>query len=189
MDEETTVMRAVLLGPPGAGKGTQADLIQKRLGVPHISTGDLLRTAVGNRTELGVRAKGFMDEGKLVPDDLVIGLIRERLHDDAAEGFLLDGFPRNVSQGEALGELLEESGVELDHVVSIAVPVDELVGRMLGRGRSDDNEDTIRARLEVYRRETAPLCEYYRERGVLREVDGVGSPQEISRRILSHFDA
>ena len=181
-------MRAVLLGPPGAGKGTQADLIQDRLGVPHISTGDLLRTAVGNQTELGRRAKAFMDEGKLVPDELVIGLIRERLESDADGGFLLDGFPRNVAQGEALSGLLAENDVALDHVVSLSVPVDELVERMLGRGRSDDNEETIRARLEVYRQETAPLCDYYRQRGVLREVDGLGSPEEISRRILTQLD-
>lgn len=178
-------MRAVLLGPPGAGKGTQADLIQEKLGVPHISTGDLLRSAVERQTDLGKRAKGFMDEGKLVPDDLVIGLIRERLQGDAAGGFLLDGFPRNLAQGETLEMLLRESGVSLDHVISLAVPIDELVKRMLGRGRSDDNEETIRARLGVYEGETAPLCDYYRDRGVLREIDGLGSPDEISARILA----
>lgn len=181
-------MRAVLLGPPGAGKGTQADLIRQSLGVPHISTGDLLRTAVTNQTDLGRRARSFMDEGKLVPDELVIGLIRERLEGDAAAGFLLDGFPRNVAQGEALSRLLAESGVALDHVLSISVPTEELVQRMLGRGRSDDNEQTIRARLDVYREETAPLCDYYRERGLLREIDGLGNREEISRRILAQLD-
>jgi adenylate kinase len=178
-------MRAVLLGPPGAGKGTQADLIQARLAVPHISTGDLLRDAVENQTELGKQAKAFMEQGKLVPDELVVGLIRERLQDDASVGFLLDGFPRNLSQGETLTALLEENGVALDHVISLSVPVEELVKRMLGRGRSDDNEETIRARLEVYENETSPLCDYYRKRGVLREIDGLGSPEEISERILS----
>ncbi len=178
-------MRAVLLGPPGAGKGTQADLIQASLGVPHVSTGDLLRTAVKNRTELGKRAQAFMDEGKLVPDELVVGLIRERLQGDAASGFLLDGFPRNLTQGETLSALLEETGVALDHVVSLNVPVDELVKRMLGRGRSDDNEETIRARLDVYVNETSPLCDYYRGHGILREVDGLGTPEEISQRVLS----
>jgi len=178
-------MRAVLLGPPGAGKGTQAALMRDRLRVPHISTGDLLRSAVERQTELGKSAKKFMDEGKLVPDELVIGLIRERLQDDAAEGFLLDGFPRNLAQGETLEELLQENRVALDHVVSLSVPVGELVERMLGRGRSDDNEETIRARLSVYEQETAPLCDYYRDRGVLREIDGLGSPDEISARILS----
>ncbi len=178
-------MRAVLLGPPGAGKGTQADLIRTSLGVPHISTGDLLRTAVQNQTELGKQAKAFMDEGKLVPDELVIGLIRERLQSDAAAGFLLDGFPRNLAQGQTLAELLDENSVTLDHVVSLNVPVDELVKRMMGRGRSDDNEETIRARLDVYENETAPLCDFYRERGVLREIDGLGTPDEISQRVLA----
>ena len=178
-------MRAVLLGPPGAGKGTQANLIQERLGVPHISTGDLLRTAVREETELGKQAKDFMDRGKLVPDELVIGLIRERLAGDAAGGFLLDGFPRNVAQGETLEQLLRETGVELDHVVSLAVPEDELVDRLLGRGRSDDTEETIRERLAVYEAETAPLCEFYRERSLLREIDGLGTPDDIARRVLS----
>ncbi len=178
-------MRAVLLGPPGAGKGTQADLIQASLGVPHISTGDLLRTAVKNQTELGKQAQAFMDEGKLVPDELVVGLIRERLQSDASSGFLLDGFPRNLTQGETLSALLDETGVALDHVVSLDVPVDELVNRMLGRGRSDDNEETIRARLDVYVNETAPLCDYYRGQGILREIDGLGTPEEISQRVLS----
>jgi adenylate kinase len=178
-------MRAVLLGPPGAGKGTQAGLIQARLAVPHISTGDLLRDAVENQTELGKQAKAFMDQGKLVPDELVVGLIRERLRGDASKGFLLDGFPRNLSQGETLTSLLEENGVALDHVISLNVPVEELVKRMLGRGRSDDNEQTIRARLDVYENETSPLCDYYRQRGVLREIDGLGTPEQISERILS----
>lgn len=178
-------MRAVLLGPPGAGKGTQADLIRERLGVPHISTGDLLRSAVARQTELGMQAKEYMDQGKLVPDELVIGLIRERLQGDAAEGFLLDGFPRNITQGETLSALLQENGVALDHVISLTVPGEELVKRMLGRGRSDDNEETIRARLGVYEGETAPLCDYYRARGVLREIDGLGTPDEISARILA----
>ncbi len=180
-------MRAVLLGPPGAGKGTQATLIQERLGVPHISTGDLLRSAVERQTDLGKQAKAFMDEGRLVPDELVIGLIRERLQNDAAGGFLLDGFPRNLAQGETLERLLQESRVALDHVVSLSVPTDELLQRLLGRGRSDDNEETIRARLGVYEDETAPLCDYYRDRGVLREIDGLGSPEEISARILSQL--
>jgi len=178
-------MRAVLLGPPGAGKGTQANLLHERLNVPHISTGDLLRTAVREGSDLGVQAKGFMDRGELVPDELVVDLIGERLHRDATSGFLLDGFPRNVSQGETLEGLLAENEVALDHVLSLEVPVDELVDRMMGRGRADDNEDTIRSRLAVYTKETEPLCSFYRERGLLREIDGTGTPQEISGRILS----
>ena len=178
-------MRAVLLGPPGAGKGTQAEFILERYGVPHISTGDLLRTAVAEQSELGKQAKGFMDRGELVPDDLVIGLIRQRLKGDAADGFLLDGFPRNVAQGETLEGLLEETGAALEHVVSLEVPVEELLKRMLGRGRSDDNETTIRSRLAVYNEETAPLCAFYRERGLLREIDGIGTPEEISKRVLA----
>ncbi len=177
-------MRAILLGPPGAGKGTQAELIRDTLEVPHISTGDLLRTAVEAESELGLQAKGYMDRGELVPDALVVDLIRERLTKDAADGFLLDGFPRNVAQGETLEELLQERKIGVDHVISLSVPVEELVSRLLGRGRSDDNEEVIRERLAVFEEETSPLCEFYRTRGVLREIDGMGSPEEISRRII-----
>ncbi len=129
-----------------------------------------------------------MDRGKLVPDELVVGLIRERLAGDAAGGFLLDGFPRNVAQGETLEQLLQETGVALDHVVSLAVPDGELIDRLLGRGRSDDTESTIRERLAVYEGETAPLCEFYRDRSLLREIDGLGTPEEISRRIMSRVN-
>ena len=178
-------MRAILLGAPGAGKGTQAELIREKLRVPHISTGDLLRTAVGEESELGLQAKGYMDRGELVPDELVVGLIGERLERDAAEGFLLDGFPRNVAQGQTLERMLEGQKVGIDHVFSLSVPVEELVSRLLGRGRSDDNEEVIRGRLGVFEEETAPLCDFYRERGVLREIDGLGTPEEISNRILA----
>lgn len=180
-------MRAVLLGPPGAGKGTQASLIQERVDVPHISTGDLLRRAVAEQTPLGVRAKEFMDRGELVPDDLVIGLIEERLTKERGRGFLLDGFPRNVAQAETLDRLLQTQGLELEHVISLSVPREELVQRMLGRGRSDDNEETIRSRLIVYEEETAPLCDFYRKRSILREVVGTGGREVILERILENL--
>jgi len=178
-------MRAVLLGPPGAGKGTQAELIRDRLSVQHISTGELLRSAVEEGSDLGTQAKGYMDRGELVPDELVVGLIRERIGKNAEKGFLLDGFPRNLAQGETLEQMLEENGLRLDHVVNLEVPEAELVKRMMGRGRTDDNEETIRSRLSVYREETAPLCDFYRQRSVLREIDGMGTPEEISARIIA----
>ncbi len=178
-------MRAVLLGPPGAGKGTQAELIRDRLSVPHISTGELLRSAVEEGSDLGLQAKGYMDRGELVPDDLVVGLIRERIAKNAERGFLLDGFPRNLAQGETLEKMLEENGLRLDHVVNLEVPEAELVKRMMGRGRADDNEETIRSRLAVYHEETAPLCDFYRQRSVLREIDGMGTPEEISARVIA----
>ena len=177
-------MRAVLLGPPGAGKGTQAALIQERIHVPHISTGDLLRRAVAERTPLGLQAKGFMDRGELVPDALVVGLIEERLTKDRPCGFLLDGFPRNVAQAQTLETWLSAEGLELEHVICLSVRREELVKRMLGRGRTDDNEETIRSRLIVYEEETAPLCEFYRQRGILREVEGTGSREAILEKIL-----
>ncbi len=177
-------MRAVLLGPPGAGKGTQAALIQERVRVPHISTGDLLRRAVAEKSALGTQAQEFMDRGELVPDRLVVGLIEERLTKDRDAGFLLDGFPRNVAQARTLQELLDGQGLQLERVISISVPRDELVKRLLGRGRTDDNETTIRSRLMVYEEETAPLCAFYRERSVLREVNGMGSREKILEDIL-----
>ena len=180
-------MRAVLLGPPGAGKGTQAEMIQKHKNVPHISTGDLLRAAVSEGTDLGVQAKAFMDRGELVPDELVVGMIRERLEKDSAAGFLLDGFPRNVAQAETLEKLLTEQNLPLEHVICLVVPRQELIDRLLGRGRTDDNEETIRSRLVVYEEETAPLCDFYRERGILREVNGVGSVETIRDNILEQL--
>lgn len=182
--ERGSTMRAVLLGPPGAGKGTQAALIQERVNVPHISTGDLLRRAVAERTPLGVKVKDYMDRGDLVPDDLVVGLIEERLAKDRRGAFLLDGFPRNVAQAKTLERLLTERGMKLEHVISLTVPREELVKRMLGRGRTDDNEETIRSRLLVYEEETAPLCDFYRRRSILREVDGTGSREAILENIL-----
>ena len=180
--------RLLLLGPPGAGKGTQAQLIVERLSVPQVSTGDMLRAAVAAGTEVGRVAGGYMERGDLVPDDVVIGVAEERLaEDDAKRGFILDGFPRTRAQAEALDALLERLGTPLERCVSLVVDEDELVGRLLKRaeieGRADDNEETIRNRMRVYRDQTEPLVDYYRGRGLLREVDGKGSVEEIATRI------
>lgn len=181
-------MRMALLGPPGSGKGTQGAVLRDAYGIPHVSSGDLLRAAVRDQTELGRKAEAFMDAGQLVPDDLVLAMMRERLRQpDCENGFLLDGFPRTRAQAEALGRMLDEAGTPLEHVVSLAVATEEIVTRLRGRreqeGRSDDNDETVRQRMSVYLDQTAPLLEYYRSRELLREVDGVGRPEEISRRI------
>lgn len=175
-------MRLVLVGPPGAGKGTQAVRLAERLDVPHISTGDLFRANLKDETDLGREAKRYMDAGDLVPDEVTVAMVRERLnHDDAAKGFILDGFPRTRMQAESLGELLAERGEQLDAVVELQVPEDELVRRLMGRGREDDTEDVIRRRQQVYRRETAPLLDHYSDR--LVSVGAVGSVEEITDRV------
>jgi len=180
--------RMLLLGPPGAGKGTQAQLLIAKLGIPQISTGDMLREAVAAGTQIGRQAKAYMDRGELVPDAVVIGVAEERLAQaDAASGFVLDGFPRTVAQAEALDALLERTGTDLERCVALVVDEDSLVARLLGRrqleGRSDDSEETIRTRMVEYRTKTAPLIDYYRERGILAEVDGLGSVEEVAKRI------
>ncbi|MDQ5872319.1 MAG: adenylate kinase [Acidobacteriota bacterium] len=181
-------MRVVFLGPPGSGKGTQAKLLGKRLGVPAISTGDILREAVRRETALGRRAKAIMEAGELVPDDVVIGLIRERLDSaDAARGFVLDGFPRTVEQAQALDRLLEDNGTLLDAVVNFAVPVATLLERLLGRaeqeGRSDDRPETIRERLRVYGEKNDPLVRFYEAAGFLTRVDGFGAVDDVTGRV------
>ncbi|MCI2417146.1 adenylate kinase [Saccharopolyspora sp. K220] len=177
------MVRLVLVGPPGAGKGTQAAVLSEQLGVPHISTGDLFRANIGNATPLGQKAKSYMDAGELVPDEVTNEMVRDRLTDeDAAKGFLLDGYPRNAAQAEVLGEMLEDQSVELTAVLQFDVPEEELVKRMLARGRSDDTEDVIRRRLAVYHSETEPLLEYYRDKII--KIDAVGSIDEISARAL-----
>lgn len=181
-------MRVIFLGPPGCGKGTQAKLLGERLGVPAISTGDMLREAVRQGTPLGLRAKSIMEAGELVPDDVVIGLIRERIGaPDARQGFLLDGFPRTVEQARALDRLLAGNGVSLDTVLNLLVPETTLVERMLSRavneGRSDDRPETVSERLRVYREKTAPLVDHYRALGVLSDIDGSGEIAEIAGRI------
>ena len=213
-------LNVILLGPPGAGKGTQAERIRRDYGLAHISTGDMLRDAVAKGTELGAKAKGFMDAGDLVPDEVVIGIVVERLQEqDTDSGFLLDGFPRSLVQAGELDKALAAAGKQVTLALAITVPEDELVGRLTGRRlcrdcqkpyhtifspprqegvcdecgggiyqRSDDSEETVRNRLAVYRAQTEPLIGYYRDGGVLAEIDGVGHPDEVYGRIRESLD-
>ncbi len=212
-------MHLVLLGPPGAGKGTQATILARDLRLAHISTGDMLRAAVREGSDLGLAAREYMDRGELVPDELVIALIQDRLGaPDARGGFILDGFPRNVSQAERLDEILEELNLPLELVLNLQVPEAELIRRMTGRRvcpgcgesyhlvfnppkslgvcdqcgedliqRDDDKEATVRMRLEVYERENAPLVEYYGEAGLLVDIDGRGTVEQVYDRIRSEL--
>lgn len=209
-------MRLVLLGPPGAGKGTQARMLEAQLKAPQIASGDLLRTAVRNRTALGAEAKSYMDKGALVPDELVLKLIEEHLNQRGVQGgFILDGFPRTVAQAEALARMLETRNERLDKVIALIVPNDEIIKRISGRRtcrncgamyhviydpprnvnlcnncngelyqREDDEEDTVRMRLEVYAASTKPLLDHYGRLGLLAQIDGMGRPDDIERRIL-----
>jgi len=208
-------MRVVLVGPPGSGKGTQGDLLQRELSVPHISSGELLRDSAAAGTLEGRQAKDFMDRGQLVPDEVVIGLIKSRVAEsDCGNGFVLDGFPRNPAQAEKLQEVLGRGGV--DHVIALEVPVQTIVGRLSGRRtcsgcgklyhvsfnppkvegrcdacggelyvRDDDRESTVRERLSVYHRQTEPLMGYYAGRGLLRRVDGEAGTEQVTERILA----
>jgi len=180
--------RLLLLGPPGAGKGTQAQRLVARLGIPQISTGEMLRAAAATGSELGKEVKAIMERGELVPDAVVIRVVEERLaQPDAKNGFILDGFPRTLEQAKALDTLLAKLGLRLERCLAIQVDEDELVERLLKRGqlehRTDDDEPTIRKRMEVYRERTAPLIAYYRKRGCLTEVDGLSTVEEVARRI------
>jgi adenylate kinase len=182
-------MRIVLLGPPGAGKGTQAARVACRFNAPHIATGDIFRANVASGTELGRAAQEFMDRGDLVPDDVVIAMVMERLAEDDCEGgFVLDGFPRTVNQAEALDRRLAEVGAPLHAVLCIEAGEEELLRRLAGRAaaqhRADDAEQTIRHRLEVFAIKTRPLIDYYAHRRLLNMVDGVGMVEEVTGRIL-----
>ncbi len=189
-----TGRRLVLLGPPGAGKGTQATRVSAELAVPAISTGDIFRSNVAERTELGQRAQRYMDAGEYVPDEITNDMVRDRLaREDAAEGFLLDGYPRTLDQVRELDAMLAERGVELDAVVELTAEDEVVVQRLLGRaaeqGRADDTDVVIRRRLEVYHEQTAPLADHYAERGLLVRVDGIGGVEEVTARLLGALNA
>jgi adenylate kinase len=172
-----------LLGPPGAGKGTQAQKLAEKLGIPQISTGELFRSNIENGTKLGLEAKRYLDAGDLVPSELTNQLVDDRLNDsDAASGFILDGYPRSLEQAKALHEMLERRGTDIDAVVEFRVSQDELLQRLKGRGRADDTDDVILNRMKVYRDETAPLLEYYS--GELKTVDAIGTVDEVFARAL-----
>ena len=180
--------RLLLIGPPGAGKGTQARRLSQALGVPAISTGDIFRMHLRSETELGLKAKAYMDAGDNVPDSLTNDLVRDRLSQaDAAAGFLLDGYPRTIDQVRALDEVLAQAGTAMDAVVELVaepdVVVERLKKRALDQGRSDDDEGVVRHRLEVYSEQTAPLIGVYAERGLLAKVDGIGEISEVTQRI------
>jgi adenylate kinase len=183
-------MRLVIMGPPGAGKGTQAVVVAGMLGVPHISTGDIFRANVSQGTALGVEAKRYMDAGEYVPDGVTNAMVRDRLtQDDCRAGFLLDGYPRTVEQVGELNAMLSAAGQSLDAVVELTVDIDEVVARLVKRaqeqGRSDDTEDVIRRRLEVYFEQTAPLTAMYEAQGLLTRVDGLGAIEAVTARIIA----
>ncbi|MCF8528172.1 MAG: adenylate kinase [Candidatus Nanopelagicales bacterium] len=183
-------MRLVMMGPPGAGKGTQAAVISAMLGVPHISTGDIFRANVSAGTPLGVEAKRYMDAGEYVPDGVTNAMVRDRItHDDCRPGFLLDGYPRTVEQVGELNAMLASASQKLDAVLELTVDLDEVVSRLVKRsseqGRSDDTEDVIRRRLEVYFEQTAPLIEMYESQGLLVQVDGLGAIDDVTGRVTA----
>ena len=183
-------MRLVLLGAPGSGKGTQAKRLKEEYNIPHISTGDLLRGAIADKTELGIAAKTVMDKGQLVNDEIVLGMLKERLtQDDAKKGFILDGFPRNLVQADMLDNLLEEINMPAQHAILIAVDPNEVVGRIAKRaeieGRTDDAEDVVRKRIKIYENDTSPVINHYKNQDILSEVLGTGTVEQVQHRILS----
>ncbi len=182
-------MRLIFIGPPGAGKGTQCLRLTELFGVPHLSTGDMLREAVQDQTKIGRLAQDHMTRGKLVPDPVIIDLIFERLdRDDCDPGYLLDGFPRTVSQAESLDDYVRGVGKPLDCVIELQVDEDKLVTRVLGRGREDDKEEVIRQRLVAYREQTQSVAEYYQQQGILERIDGNATPEEVFDRIKAALD-
>jgi adenylate kinase len=186
-------MRLILMGPPGAGKGTQAKVVASKFGVPAISTGDIFRTNVAKGTALGIQAKKYMDAGEYVPDEVTNLMVRERIDEpDAEKGFLLDGYPRTLVQVEDLDGMIRFTGHQLDAVVVLTVDSEAIVARLLKRaqteGRADDTEEVIRRRLEVYAEQTAPLLSVYRDRGLLFEVDGLGEVDQVTGRIMDALE-
>ncbi|NHM25519.1 adenylate kinase [Desulfofundulus sp. TPOSR] len=210
-------MKLLIMGPPGAGKGTQAEMLVKELNITHISTGDMFRAAIKEGTEMGKKAKEYMDKGELVPDDVVVGMVRDRLQKpDCAKGFLLDGFPRTLAQAQALDDTLQTMGIQLDAVINIAVPRDKLMARLTGRRvcrgcgasyhilfnpprvegkcnscggelyqRSDDNEEAVSNRLDVYEAQTQPLIDYYAGKGLLKNINGDQEIKKVLEDILA----
>lgn len=181
-------MNIILFGPPGAGKGTQAKLLETELSIPQLSTGDIFRSNIKNQTPLGIKVKSIMDSGQLVSDEVVIELVRDALNKpEYAGGYLLDGFPRTVAQAEALDQILSESGKKIDAFIALDVDDEVLVQRILnrGEGRADDTEEKVRIRLDVYKSETQPVLDYYRNKGAAHIVNGEGSIETISERLLT----
>ncbi len=181
-------MRIIIFGPPGSGKGTQAKKIADHFNIVHLSTGEMFRDAIQQGTELGRLVESIIESGQLVPDQTVVDIVEEAINnEDLKDGYVIDGFPRTVEQAVAFDDILKRRNESVDAFISLNVPDEELIKRMLsrGEGRSDDNEEKIKVRLEVYKKETAPVMEYYQQFGILRSVDGTGTVDEIFQRILS----
>lgn len=190
-------MKLIFFGPPGAGKGTQAERIEQQYSIAQLSTGDMLRAAVAAETEIGLKAKDIMARGDLVPDEVVVGIIADRIdEDDCANGFILDGFPRNVPQAEALDTMLVEKGLKLDAVIELAVDPDVLIGRILKRAqesaegpREDDTEEALQHRLRVYEEQTAPVADFYAQKGILKTLDGMQEMDAVTAQIKATLEA
>ena len=182
-------MKIVFIGPPGAGKGTQAERMIEKYKLAHLSTGDMLRAARDAQTEVGKKAEEYMSGGQLVPDEIIVEIIKERLaQPDCQEGYLLDGFPRTIAQAEALDKMLADKGTPLDVVLELKVPEEELFTRLAGRGRADDTPEVIKQRLVAYRDQTSPLLDYYGKAGLLKSIDGLGTVEEIFGRVQVILD-